>query len=94
MLRKIASGGVPGKFNVIASATRGFIALYKGKLLDAVPCIGPKKVSKPKTEPKRASPSEDRPFRQSIHQMPLYSSDLAYSEIRKMLEDVFLSKYA
>jgi transposase len=96
-LWKITSGGLPGsKFNieVVASATKGLTALYKGKVLEVLPYIKPKKASNAKAGRKQVVPPDDHPFRQNIHQIPLYSSDVAYTEIFKMLEDIFLSQYA
>ena len=93
---KIVGGDLPGKtkVEVVASARMGLLALYKGQVLDVIPYIKPKKASVPKADRPASRPPDDHPFRRSIHQIPLYSSDLAYPEIRKMLEDVFLSKYA
>ena len=94
-LWKITNSGLPsGKFNaeVIASPIRGIMALYKGTMLDVFPYVKPKKATQPKKPPSTLGyhahnnwePSGMRPF----------SSDLADPEIRKMLEDIFLSKYA
>ena len=93
---KIVGGDFAGKtkVEVVASARRGLLALHKGQALDVLPYIKPKKASKPKAERATSRPSDDHPFRRSKHEIPLYSSDLAYPEIRKMLEDVFLAKYA
>jgi transposase len=93
---KIIGYDVPGKtkVEVVASARCGLLALHKGKRHDVAPFVKPEKAKKPKADRLMVKPAEDHPFRQSIHQMPLYSTDLAYPEIHKMLEDIFLSKYA
>jgi len=93
-LWKITSDGLPGsKFNVevIAGPTRGIIALYKGKAFDVLPYVKPKKA---KSEPKQPSTLGYHAHDNWLPSQPRYSFDLADSEIRKMLEDVFLSKYA
>jgi hypothetical protein len=70
--------------------------MRKDKFFDVLPYARPKKENKPKPKSERlvVVPTDNHPFRQSIHQIPLYSSDLAYPEIRNMLEDIFLAKYA
>jgi transposase len=95
-LFKVSSEEVPqkAKIEVIASATRGIVILFKGKPYDVVPFIKPKKISKPKTERKVNIPSDEHCWRFNGPQIPLYSSDLVSSEIYKMLNDIFLSKYA
>jgi len=96
-LWKVSDIDVPCKFNVevVASATRGLIALYKGKILDVLPYIRPRKAAKPKTERKKTVPSADHYYKYGKPKIPLYSSDLVDPEIYKMLEDVFLNtKYA
>jgi hypothetical protein len=93
-LWKIISGGLPGtKFNVevVASTTRGLLALFDGKALDVVHYAKPKKA---KPEPKQPSTLGHRAHDNWLPSQPRYSFDLADSEIRKMLDDVFLSKYA
>lgn len=96
-LWKIMDGGLPGgKFDVdvIASAARGLIALYKGRELNVLPHIKPKKVSAQKPERKPASTLGYRAHGNWKSEGVMYSSDLADAEIRKMLEEIFLSKYA
>jgi transposase len=96
-LWKITSDGLPGnKFDVevIASTTRGLIALYKAKALEVMPYIKPKKVAKPKLERNQGAPPDDHYYKYGKPEIPLYSSDLTDPEIRKMLDDIFLSKYA
>ena len=93
-LWKITSDGLPGnKFNVevVVGPTRGIIALYKGKALDVLPYIKPKKA---KPEPKPPSSLGHHAHDNWLSSQPRYSFDLTDSEIRKMLEDVSLSKYA
>jgi transposase len=94
---QITSGDVPGKakVEVIASATRGLIVLYKGETHDVVPYIKPKKVKpEPRTERWVVPPADDHHWKSRYLDMPLYSSDLVDAEIHKMLNDIFLSKYA
>jgi transposase len=93
-LWKITGDGLPsGKFSVevILIATRGIIALYKGKELDVLPYVKPKKA---KAEPKQPSKLGHHAHSNWLPSQPRRSFDLADSEIRKMLEDIFLSKYA
>ena len=92
-LWKIVTEGLPGSkvnIEVIASATKGLTALYKGKELDVIPYVKPKKVEKQQEHKKRGG----RYTEHAIYKTVLYSSDLADSEIRSMLEEIFLSKYA
>ena len=93
---EILDKNMPGrtKIEVIASATRGIIALYKGQILDVRPYIKPKKISKPKANRKSYIPPEDHYYKYGKPQIPLYSSDLVDSEISAMLQDIFLRKYA
>ena len=94
---QIASGDVPGKakVEVIASATKGLVVLYNGKLHDVAPYIKPKKVKpEPRTERWIVPPADNHNWKSSYKYMPLYSSDLVDAEIHKMLNDIFLSKYA
>ena len=95
---KIISNEVPkkAKVEVVASAVKGVIALYKGKSYDVVPFIKPQKAntSKTKTEYKKAPPHEDHHWKSRYLDIPLYSADLVNSEIHEMLNDIFLSKYA
>ena len=95
-LLKITDDAVPSKakIEVIASATKGIMALYKGKVLDVLPYVKPKKAAKPKTERKPYIPPDDHYYKRGKPAIPLYSSDLVDSEIHKMLVDIFLSKYA
>jgi len=93
-LWKITNDGLPsGKFNaeVIVSATKGIIAIYKGKTLDVLPYVKPKKAKPEKKPPSTLGHHAHSNWEAS---QPRYSFDLADSEIRKMLEDIFLSKYA
>jgi len=93
-LWKVTSDGLPSnKFDaeVIVSATRGILALYKGKMLDVLPYIRPKKA---KAEKKPPSTLGYHAHNNWEINPPLFSSDLVDSEIRKMLDDIFLSKYA
>ena len=94
---KIITEGLPGtKINIeiIVSPTRGIVAVYKDKLLDVIPHYKPKKSGKPKAE--RKAPSKLGHHSHGNWQInpPLFSSDLVDAEIKKMLEDIFLSKYA
>jgi len=95
---KIISNDVPNKaiIQVIASATKGIIALYKGNTYDIVPFIKPKKDSNPnpRTERWTVTPAQDHCWGYNKPKIPLYSSDLVDSQIHKMLNDIFLSKYA
>ena len=91
----IVGNDVPkkAKVEVVASATRGLIVLYKGKTYDVLPFIKSKKDRKePKSAPKVAVPPDDHYYKYGKPEMPLYSSDLVDSEIYKMLNDIFLSK--
>jgi transposase len=76
---------------VVVSAARGIIALYKGKELDVLPYVKPKRA---KPEPKQPSTLGHRAHGKWEGSQPNRSFDLADSEIRKMLEDIFLSRYA
>lgn len=93
---KIMSDDIPGKtkVEVIASAARGIVVLYKGKVLDVLPYFKPKKASSHKTERKKTIPAEDHCWKRGKPQIPLYSSDLVDSEVYRILNDIFLSKYA
>ena len=95
-LWKLLSEDVPGKtrIEVIASAVKGIVALYKGNVIPVLPYMKPKKVSQPKAERKSVTPSENHCCKRGKPLTPLYSSDLVDSEIYKMLNDIFLSKYA
>ena len=96
-LWKVTNDGLPSsKFSVevVVSATRGIIALYKGKELDVLPYIKPKKAGTPKTERKQPSTLGHHAHNNWLPSQPRYSFDLADSEIRKMVEDIFLAKYA
>jgi hypothetical protein len=94
---QITSGNVPGKakVEVIASASKGLIVLYNGEPHEVLPYIKPKKSKpEPKTERWVVPPPVDHDWKSSYKDMPLYSSDLVDAEIFKMLNDIFLSKYA
>ena len=82
------------KVEVVASARRGLLALYKGRALDVLPYIKPKRASATKTERKQPSTLGHHSHNNWVINAPIYSSDLVDSEIRSMLEDIFLSKYA
>jgi hypothetical protein len=93
----IPSSDVPGKskVEVIASASKGLLAMYKGKAYDIVPFVKPKKAKpEPRTQRWIVPPADDHHWKNRYLDMPLYSSDLVDSEIHKMLNDIFLSKYA
>jgi len=93
---KIVCKDVPGriKIEVIASARRGVIALYKGKILDVLPYFKPGKIKQPKSERNQFQPPDDHYYKRGKPAIPLYSNDLADAEIHKMLEDILLTKYA
>ena len=94
---KIITDGLPGskfKVEVIVSPTRGIMGLYKDKLLDVVPYYKPKKPAKPKAELKPPCTLGHHSHGNWQVNPPLFSSDLVDSEIKKMLEDIFLTKYA
>ena len=95
-LLKVVDKDVPNKakIEVIASASRGIIALYKGKILNVLPYIRPKKIKETKEAPKRPAVPDTHYYKQGKPKIPLYSSDLVDFEIHKMLSDIFLSKYA
>jgi hypothetical protein len=93
-LWKITNDGLPGsKFNVevIASPAKGIMALYKGRVLDVLPYIKPKKAAPERKQPSKLGHHAHGNWEDS---QPRYSFDLADSEIRKMLDDIFLAKYA
>jgi len=92
----IVGNDVPGKakVEVIANANKGIIALYNDKVCEVLPYIKPKKISKPTAERVYTAPPDEHYFKYGKPQVPLCSSDLVDPEIRKMLEDIFLSKYA
>jgi len=93
-LWKITNDGLPGSkldVEVIASPVKGILVLYKGRVLDVLPYIRPKKASPERKQHSRLGHHAHGKWEDS---QPRYSFDLADSEIRKMLEDVFLSKYA
>ena len=93
---KVICGDIPGKtkIEVIASASRGMIVLHKGKILEILPYIKPQKTKLPPKERKKIIPSDDHCWRREKPAIPLYSSDLVYSEVYEMLNDIFLAKYA
>ena len=97
-LFKVTSDAVPkkAKVEVIASAAKGIIVVYKGKTYDIMPFVKPKKASQPesRTERWKVIPPDDHFWKSGYQNIPLYSSDLTNSEIYKMLNDIFLSKYA
>jgi len=94
----ITSGDVPkkAKIDVIASAVKGIIVLYKENTYDIVPFISPQKANKPNpgTDRQIVPPDENHYWKTAYKNIPLYSSDLKNAEIQKMLNDIFLSKYA
>ena len=92
----ITNSAVPknATVEVIASATRGILTLYNGEIYDIVPFIKPKKISKPKSEPKVYIPPESHYHKRGKPKTPLFSNDLVDSAIYDMLNDIFLSKYA
>ena len=91
-LLKVIDESVPGKakIDIIASATKGVVALYKGSELEVFPYVKPKKQTASKAVPRARTPSVDHPWSVGKPKIPLYSSDLVDSEIRKMLVDIFL----
>jgi transposase len=97
-LFKITSNSIvnKAKIEVIASANMGIIAMYKGKKLDVLPYIKPKRISKsnPTFNTKQYSPPDEHYYKHGKPAIPLFSSDLVDREIHKMLQDIFLSKYA
>jgi hypothetical protein len=95
-LLKITNEDVPNKarIEVIASATKGIIALYKGKILNVLPYLKPQKIKTPESERKPNIPPDTHYYKRGKPKIPLYSSDLVDSEIHKMLRDIFLSNYA
>ena len=92
----VVGEGIPGrsKIEVIVSATKGIIALYKGNTFEVLPYIKPKKASRQKNELAKTFPSHDHCWRRGKPPIPLYSSDLVHSEVYAMLNDIFLAKYA
>jgi hypothetical protein len=95
-LWKIADDTIPPKtkVSVIVSAEKGILAQYKGKTVDVMRFIKPKKATAPKTERKPYIPPNDHYHKRGKPAIPLYSSDCTDKEIFNMLQDVFLSKYA
>jgi transposase len=95
-LFKITDPGVPTKarIDVIASAAKGIVAMYKGRELEVLPYIKPQKTVSQKTDRMPTIPSDNHPYKRGKPPIPLYSSDLVHSEIFGMLSDIFLSKYA
>ena len=94
---QVVSGDVPNKakVEVIASANRGMIVQYNGNNYDVLPFVKPKKTKpEPRTERWIVPPADNHHWKNRYLDMPLYSSDLVDSEIFKMLNDIFLSKYA
>lgn len=93
---KIVDYAVSGKskIEVVASATRGIFALNKGKEVNVTPYIKPKKAAPPKAEKKPPSTLGHHAHGNWKPTQPRYSFDLANKEIKKMLEEIFLSKYA
>jgi transposase len=94
---QITTGNVPpkAKVEVIASASKGLSALYKGEPYEILPYIKPKKTKpEPRSERWVVIQKDNHNWRASYKDMPLYSSDLVDDEIFKMLNDIFLSKYA
>ena len=94
---KVINDDLPGKVKVevIASPTRGILARYKGKIMDVLPFVKPKKSSVTKTtERTKFIPPDDHYYKRNKPKTPLYSSDLVHSEVYQMLNDIFLTKYA
>jgi len=94
-LLKITSGDVPNKakVQVVASPSKGILTLYKGKVDNVSPYVKPKKVQKPKQERKKYNPPDSHYYKHGKPKNSFITSDLVDSEIRKILEDIFLSKY-
>jgi len=92
----VVGNDIPGKakVEVVAIAKKGIIALHNGKVCEVLPYVKPKKISKPTAERAYTAPPDDHYYKYGKPEIPLYSSDLVDPEIHKMLEDIFLSKYA
>lgn len=93
---QIQSEGVPGKtrVEVVANARKGIVALHKGQTLDVLPYLKPQKAKRAASERVQHIPPDDHYYKRGKPATPLYSSDLFDEEIHRMLEDIFLSKYA
>jgi hypothetical protein len=93
---KLCDADIPGKtrVEVVASPTRGILALYKEKVFEVLPFIKPQKATAIKADIKQAIPPEDHYYKRGKPAIPLYSSDLVDAEIHRMLNDIFLAKYA
>jgi transposase len=93
--RTFVVDGVPAKakIDVVASAAKGIVAMYKGKPYGVAPFVKPKKAGAGKTAAARNNdaPPDDHAWRVK---MPPFSSDLAYPEIYSMLNEIFLSGLA
>jgi transposase len=95
-LLRITDGNVPNKakIEVVANAANGIVAIYKGNALEVLHYIKPSKSALPKPDKKPPSTLGYHSHNNWELNAPPYSSDLVDSEIRKMLDDIFLSKYA
>jgi len=96
-LFKITNYDIRGKSKVavIASATKGILAQINDKTYSVLPFIKPKKVEKtPRAERWKVASTEEHCWKSDNRNIPLYSSELSDPEIYKMLNDIFLSKYA
>lgn len=95
-LYMVTDNAIPpkAKIDVVLSACKGIFILYKGKSYDVLPYIKPKKIVQPKDKKQPVSPSNSHYYKYGKPAMPFYSSDCTDKEILKLLEDVFLSKYA
>lgn len=89
---KVISTCIPNKarVEVIASATRGIVALYKGEVLEVLPYIRPKKTKENKEQNNPHVPSDDHYYKRGKPTLPLYSSDLVDKEVFKILNEIFL----
>jgi len=92
----VVGENLPGKskIEVIASATKGIIALSNGQIFEVLPYIKPKRINRPRAARKTSVPSDDHCWRRGKPLIPLYSSDLVDSEVHAILNDIFLAKYA
>jgi hypothetical protein len=96
-LFKITDYDVKGKSKiaVVVSATNGIMVQHKDSVYDVLPFIKPAKVEKvPRTERWKVTSTEGHCWKSDNRNIPLYSSELTDPEIYKMLNDIFLSKYA
>ena len=95
-LFKVIDDSIPlkAKVDVVVSAYKGIYILYKGKCFDVLPYIKPKKATKPNGEKKTFITPNNHYYKYGKPTNKFYSSDCTDKEILKLLEDVFLSKYA